>query len=157
LLTGYIRNNKTGEPVVGASVSAEGEATGVLTDQYGFYSITLPQGSRSLVVQGLGMKDARYRLLVNGDGTLDIELAERVVSLKEVIVSTQKVLNVTRVQMGVDRLNMQTIKLVPAIFGEADVLRVITTLPGVKTVGEASTGFNVRGGSADQNLILSMT
>jgi hypothetical protein len=102
LLTGYIRNNKTGEPVVGASVSAEGESTGVLTDQYGFYSITLPQGSRSLVVQGLGMKDARYRLLVNGDGTLDIELAERVVSLKEVIVSTQKVLNVTRVQMGVD-------------------------------------------------------
>ena len=154
LLTGYIRNNKTGEPVVGASVSAEGESTGVLTDQYGYYSITLPQGSRNLVVQGLGMRDARYRLLVNGDGTLDIELAERVVSLKEVVVSTQKVVNVTRVQMGVDRLNMQTIKLVPAIFGEADVLRVITTLPGVKTVGEASTGFNVRGGSADQNLIL---
>lgn len=154
ILTGYVRNAKSGEPVVGASVSAEGFPAGVITDQYGYYSITVPPGSRILNVQGLGMKDARYQLLVHADGTLDIEQAERVVSLKEVIVSSQKVVNVTRVQMGLERLTMQTIKLVPTVFGEADILRVVLTLPGVKTVGEASTGFNVRGGSADQNLIL---
>ena len=154
ILTGYVRNVKSGEPVMGASVSVEGESNGVLTDQYGHFSITLRPGNQVLNVQGMGMKDARYQLLVRGDGALDINLAERVVSLKEVIVSSQKVANVTRVQMGLERLNMQTIKLVPTVFGEADVLRVVLTLPGVKTVGEASTGFNVRGGSADQNLIL---
>ena len=154
ILTGYVRNAKNGEPLVGASVSAEGETAGVLTDQYGHYSITLPAGRQLLNVQGLGMKDGRYQLLLHDDGTLDIELPERVVSLKEVIVSSRKVANVTRVQMGVERLDIQRIKLVPTVFGEADVLRVVLTLPGVKTVGEASTGFNVRGGSADQNLIL---
>ncbi len=70
------------------------------------------------------------------------------------LVSTQRSINVNKPQMGVERLNIKAIKNVPAVFGEADVMRVILTLPGVKSVGEASTGFNVRGGAADQNLIL---
>jgi len=74
--------------------------------------------------------------------------------LKEVIVSAERVANVNRVQMGVERLTIKSIKQMPVVFGEADVIKAVLTLPGVKTVGEASSGFNVRGGATDQNLIL---
>lgn len=154
IVTGHVRNAKSGEPVINASIFVEKLNTGTTTDQYGFYSFTLPAGSHQLNVQAIGMKDAKYQVLIYGEGKLDIELKEQVTTLKEVIVSTQKTSNINRVQLGVERLNIAAIKRVPAVFGEADILRVVTTLPGVKTVGEASTGFNVRGGSADQNLIL---
>jgi TonB-dependent Receptor Plug Domain. len=85
---------------------------------------------------------------------MDIYLHDQIIALKEVVVSSKKTSNVRSVQLGVDKLNISTIKQVPTVFGEADILRVILTLPGVKSVGEASTGFNVRGGATDQNLIL---
>jgi hypothetical protein len=151
---GFVRNGKTGEPVVGAYLSIENSSTGVSTDQYGYYSLTIPRGSYILNIQGIGMKDTRRRITLYTDGKLNIDLVERVSSLKEVIVSAAKVANVRRVSMGVERLSIKNIKQMPAIFGEADILRAVLTLPGVKTVGEASTGFNVRGGSTDQNLIL---
>lgn len=154
VMNGYVRNSKTGEPLIQASVFIEKLQRGANTDQYGYYSISAPPGSYTISVQSLGMKDARYRIELHSDGRFDIDMAEQVVTLKEVVVSTQKAGNVSRVQMGVERLNIATIKKVPTIFGETDVLKVVTTLPGVKTVGEASSGFNVRGGSADQNLIL---
>lgn len=154
IVAGYIRNARSGEPVINASVFVDELNKGTTTDQYGYYSFTLPTGPHTLNVQGIGMKDAQYQVVVYGEGKLDIELKEQVTSLKEVIISTQKTSNVKRVQMGVERLTIAAIKQVPSVFGEADILRVVTTLPGVKTVGEASTGFNVRGGSADQNLIL---
>ena len=103
------------------------------------------------------MKDTKLQLEVFADGKLDIDMREQVTTLKEVIVSSKKLININRVQMGVERLSIDNIRRIPSVFGEADVLRVITSLPGVKTVGEASTGFNVRGGSADQNLFCSMT
>jgi hypothetical protein len=100
------------------------------------------------------MRDSKYQVILYSDGKLDITLREQVTTLKEVVISSQKTANINRVQMGVDRLDIQTIRQVPTVMGEADVLKVVTTLPGVKTVGEASTGFNVRGGATDQNLIL---
>ena len=154
VLTGFVRNARTGEPIVNTSIFMEGSNKIVTTDQYGYYSIGLPTGKHTLNVQALGMKDASYQLTVYSDGKLDIELKEQVSTLKEVVISTQKVANINRVQMGMERLDIQTIRQVPTVFGESDVLKVVLTLPGVKTVGEASTGFNVRGGSADQNLIL---
>lgn len=154
VMNGYVRNSKTGEPLIQASIFIEKLQRGANTDQYGYYSISAPPGSYTISVQSLGMKDARYRIELHSDGRFDMDMAEQVVTLKEVVVSTQKAGNVSRVQMGVERLNIATIKKVPTIFGETDVLKVVTTLPGVKTVGEASSGFNVRGGSADQNLIL---
>jgi hypothetical protein len=154
VVNGFIRNEKSGEPVINASVYVENLNLGVLTDQYGYYTLSIPAGRYSLNVQGIGMKDARYQVVVYGDGRLDIELKETVSMLKGVVVSTQSVSNINRVQMGVERLNIDAIKRVPTVFGEADVMRVVLTLPGVKTVGEASSGFNVRGGSADQNLVL---
>ncbi len=154
LVTGYVKNERSGEPVINASVFVDKLNTGVLTDQFGYYRMTVPAGHYSLSVQAIGMKDSKYQVNVYGDGNLDIELKEQVTVLKEVVVSAQRVANVNRVQLGVERLNIDAIKRVPTVFGEADVLRVVLTLPGVKTVGEASTGFNVRGGSADQNLVL---
>ena len=153
VVTGIVRNSKTGEPLVNATIYIEKLQRGVMTDQYGSYSISLPAGNYLLSVYGIGMKDAHFQVSVYSEGTLNFELTEQVNTLKEVIVSTRKLANINRVQMGVERLNIGTIKRVPTVFGEADVLKVILTLPGVKTVGEASSGFNVRGGSADQNLI----
>ncbi len=153
IVTGTIRNAKTGEPVINASVFID-NAVATVTDAYGYYSLSVPAGKHTLNIMGIGMKDTKLQLAVYSDGKLDIDMRETVTTLKEVIVSSKKTININRVQMGVERLSIDNIKRVPSVFGEADVLRVITSLPGVKTVGEASTGFNVRGGSADQNLIL---
>lgn len=153
IVTGTIRNAKTGEPVINASVFID-NAIATVTDAYGYYSLSVPAGKHTLNIMGIGMKDTKLQLAVYSDGKLDIDMRETVTTLKEVIVSSKKTININRVQMGVERLSIDNIKRVPSVFGEADVLRVITSLPGVKTVGEASTGFNVRGGSADQNLIL---
>lgn len=153
-LSGYVINSKTAEPIINAAVFIPSLQLSTVTDQYGFYSLTLPKGRHTLSVQGLGMRDTRYQVMMYTDGKLNMELSEQVISLKEVVVSAQKLVNINRVQLGVEKLTIQAIRQVPVVFGEADILRAITTLPGVKTVGEASTGFNVRGGSADQNLIL---
>ena len=154
IITGYVRNERSGEPVINAVVFADQLNIGVQTDQYGYYRLNLPPGNYTINVQGIGMKDSKYNVVVYGPGQMDIDLKEQVNVLKTVVVSAQKVANLKQVQLGVERLNMDAIRRVPTVFGEADVMRVVLTLPGVKTVGEASTGFNVRGGSADQNLVL---
>jgi len=154
ILTGYIRDSKTGEPLVNASVFTDDFKESVITDPYGHYSLTLPVGSHTLNVQVTGMRDYKVQVMVYSPGKLDVEMDEQVRVLKEVIVSGSRTSNIKGMQMGTERLSIETIRKVPTVFGEADVLRVVVSLPGVKTVGEASTGFNVRGGSADQNLIL---
>lgn len=153
-LAGYVKNIKTGEAVIGASIYDPESKNGIATDQFGFYSLTLPRGRHTLVIKGLGMKDTRRRIVLYSDGKLNIEMQEQVTSLKEVTISAEKVANVRSVEMGVNKLDIRSIKQIPTAFGEADVLRVVLTLPGVQTVGEATTGFNVRGGATDQNLIL---
>lgn len=153
-VAGYVKDIATGEPVVGASVYVEKTKTGVSTDQYGYYSLSLPKGRYVLNVQSIGMKDTRRQFVLYADGRMNIDLQSTVLTLKRVIISAQKINNVKGTQMGLQKIDIKTIKQVPVVFGEADVLRVVTTLPGVKTVGEASTGLNVRGGAADQNLIL---
>jgi hypothetical protein len=153
-MAGYITDSKTGEPVVGASVFIEKPRIGVATDQYGYYSLSIPKGRHVLNVQSIGMKDARRQIVLYNNGKMNIDMNGTVMSLKGVTISAQKISHVKGTQMGLQKIDIKTIKQVPVVFGEADVLRVVTTLPGVKTVGEASTGLNVRGGAADQNLIL---
>jgi len=153
-LAGYVKNAKSGEGIIGASVYNPDTKIGIATDQFGYYSLTLPKGRQTLVIKGLGMKDTRRKIVLYADGKLNIEMQEQVTSLKEVKISAEKVANVRSVEMGVNKLDIKSIKQIPTAFGEADVLRVVLTLPGVQSVGEATTGFNVRGGSADQNLIL---
>jgi len=154
VLDGYARDAKTGEPVVGASVYIEKLKVGTTTDQYGYYSIALPRGQHTISIQSVGIKDTRRLVMLNGDGKIDLELQTQVTTLKNVTMSAQKINNIKNTQMGVQKIDIKTIKQVPVVFGEADILKVVLTLPGVKSVGEASTGLNVRGGAADQNLIL---
>jgi len=153
-LAGYIKDSKTGEPVGGASVYIDKPRIGATTDQYGFYSISLPKGRHILNIQSIGMRDVKRQIVLYSNGNMDLDLQGSIMSLKRVVISAQKISNVRGTQMGVQKLDIKTVKQVPVVFGEADILRVVTTLPGVKTVGEASTGLNVRGGSSDQNLIL---
>lgn len=153
-LSGYVKDIKSGEAVVGATIFLSNTNTGVATDQFGYYTIKLPKGRLTLTIHGLAMRDTRRQLILYSDGRLNIEMQEQVYALKEVKISADKVRNVRGTEMGVDRLDIKSIKQVPAVFGEPDILRVVLTLPGVQSVGEATTGFNVRGGAADQNLIL---
>ena len=154
-VAGYVRDDKTGEPLPGVSVFLEDNpAIGIITDQFGYFSLTLSKGLHTLNIQSKGKQDARRHIALYSDGKLDINLHDRIIALREVTVSSRKTTNIRSVQLGVERLSISTIKQTPTVFGESDVLRVVLTLPGVKSVGEASTGFNVRGGAADQNLIL---
>ncbi|MDB4904256.1 MAG: TonB-dependent receptor [Mucilaginibacter sp.] len=153
-LAGYVRNIKSGEAVVGASIYVPSIKSGIVTNQFGYYSLSLPRGRQTLVIKGMGMRDTRRQIILYSNGALNIEMQEQIISLKEVQISSEKVANIRSVEMGVAKLDIKSIKQIPTVFGEADVLRAVLTLPGVQSVGEASTGFNVRGGSADQNLIL---
>ncbi|NEM96998.1 TonB-dependent receptor [Pontibacter burrus] len=153
-LAGTIRDARTGEVIIGAFVYIESPSIGTASDQYGYYSLTLPAGRHELKVKGIGLKNGRRQIMLHSDGRLDIEMEEEVRTLKEVVVEAEKDRNVSGLQMGMERLDIRTIRQVPTPFGETDILRVVLTLPGVKSVGEGSTGMNVRGGSTDQNLIL---
>jgi hypothetical protein len=153
-VAGSIKDYSTGEPLVGASVLVEKTKIGTSTDQYGYYSISLPRGKYVLDIQNIGMKDTKRQIVLNADGKLNIDMQSIILSLRKVVISAQKISNVKGTQMGFQKLDIKAIRQVPVVFGESDILKVITTLPGVTTVGEASTGLNVRGGAADQNLIL---
>ena len=153
-VAGYIRNRKTGEPVIGASVLIENPLTGVATDPNGYYSITLTRGTHALQIRSMGMKNTERNILLHSDGKLNIELEEDVLPLKEVIVESERDERVLGLQMGLERIDIKTMKQIPVAMGEADILKAVLTLPGVQSVGEATVGFNVRGGATDQNLIL---
>lgn len=155
VISGFVRNSKSGEPVINATIYSDKDSVNtVVTDVYGYYKLSLKGGLHKLQVEGVGIRSAEYNVGLYDNGRLDLVVNESVETLKAVTISAAKSANVNRVQMGVERLTISEIKQMPTVFGEADVIRVLTTLPGVKTVGEASTGFNVRGGAADQNLIL---
>lgn len=153
-VAGYIRDGKNGEPVIGATIYNDATKVGVATDQYGYFSMTLPRGRHTLQINSVGMNSTKRQIALYNDGKLNIEMFEYVPSLKTVVVSTEKAANIRSANMGMQKLNIKTMKQVPALLGEVDVLRVVMALPGVTSVGESSTGLNVRGGSADQNLIL---
>lgn len=154
LMSGYVRNLDSGEPLPGVSVMLEEPYAVATTDAFGLYRLTLPKGTRSVVVKGYGMDDARLMLDVYGDGMLDIVMKDKVYSLSGVVLTAESNLKMRSTQMGIEKVRIDRIKHVPSAFGEADVLKIVLTLPGVKSVGESSGGFNVRGGAADQNLIL---
>ncbi|WP_317175099.1 TonB-dependent receptor [Hymenobacter qilianensis] len=153
-LAGHVRDSKSGEPVIGASVFIESPSIGAATDQFGYYSLTLPVGRHELKIRGVGVKNTKRQIVLQADGKLDIEVEEDITTLREVVVEAEKDKNVAGMQMGLERLDIKTMRQVPTAFGETDILRIVLTLPGVKSVGEGSTGLNVRGGSTDQNLIL---
>ena len=155
IITGYVKDITNGEAISGATIYVDTPFISSRTDQYGYYTISLPKGRHTLKVTSMGKKEIKLQLGLHEDGKLNIDLSDFVENLKEVIVyNKERSANVRSMQMGNIKLNIKSIKSVPMVFGEADIMKVVLTLPGVTSVGEASTGFNVRGGSTDQNLIL---
>lgn len=153
VLSGTIKNAKTGESLIGAVVFVENPWIGTATNAFGFYSLNLPRGRHELHVQSIGMRDTRRQIMMYGDGSLSLEIEEDVIPLKEVIVEAERDVNVSGVQMGVNKLDVRTMRQMPAALGEVDVMKIALTLPGVQSVGEGASGFNVRGGTTDQNLV----
>ena len=152
-IAGYVKDAKTGEPLVGVSVFIEEPLIGAITDVYGYYVLSLPKQDHVLVFKYVGRKDTRRQIRLAGNGQLDVELEEEILSLNEIVISGEKS-QLESVQTGATKLNIEEIKNIPTLFGEADVLKISLSLPGVQSTGEGSTGFYVRGGTADQNLIL---
>ena len=153
-ITGYIKNIDTDSPAAGVLVSAPDTKTTTLTDRQGFYSILLPVGRTELLCTGTGLEDIRIMLQIYAGGTLDIMMRDRSFLLKSVVVSAELNQHKRTTYIGVERLQVSKIRHIPTVFGETDLIKAILTLPGVKSVGESSGGFNVRGGATDQNLIL---
>ena len=155
-VSGYVKDNKNGEGLIGASVFVKELLTGTTTNTYGFYSLTLPKGNYTLIVSSVGYRKAIKDIkLTETNQTFNVEVQEDGVELSEVIVSGKREDdNIKAIEMSVNKVDMKTIKKIPALLGEVDLVRAIQLLPGVSTVGEGATGFNVRGGSIDQNLVL---
>jgi outer membrane receptor protein involved in Fe transport len=153
-LSGFVTDIRNGEALSGASLYLDTAFTGVVTDRYGYYTLSVKPGLHILEVNSIGMREGIRHIMVYNDGKLNIEMSIEIPRLRNVIITAEKGSNIRSTQMGIDRLSVAAIRDVPVVFGEADILRVVLTLPGVTSVGEASTGFNVRGGAADQNLIL---
>lgn len=154
-LSGIISDNSNNETLIGVNILFPEEKTGTITNEYGFYSITLPKGSYKLVISYLGFQNIVETIELSSDITKDFSLVETTEALDEVVITEDiEKLNIRKPQMSVNALSAKTIKQIPVVLGEADVIKAITLLPGVTTAGEGASGFNVRGGSADQNLIL---
>lgn len=155
-ISGTIKDQSSGETLFGATVFIKGSTIGTTTNEYGFFSITAPAGSYTLVCSYMGFDEKSQEIEVNSDQNINIELAEVTNQLNEVVLVTEnsEEISLRKPQMSVSKLNVSTIKQMPAVLGEVDIIKSIQLLPGVTNNGEGSSGFNVRGGSVDQNLVL---
>lgn len=155
-ISGYIKDTKTGEDLIGATVTIkELPGKGAITNSYGFYSISLPPGNYQVTGRVIGYEPKSSVVNLTQPTKLDFTLSEQMTELNEVVVTSQRQdENITKLQMGLQKLDTKEIKSIPVFFGEKDVLKTIQLLPGIKSDGEGSSGFSVRGGAVDQNLIL---
>ena len=154
-IQGYIRDKSDGEGLIGATLQLKGTSMGVQTNPYGYYSLTLPPGEYECIVRYVGYGTQTKTLKIQQDRTINWELEPEANVLEEVVVRTEAAdSQVKSLEMSVAKVPMSTIRKMPALLGEVDVIRSIQFLPGVSTVGEGASGFNVRGGGIDQNLVL---
>ena len=153
-LTGTITNPETGDPIVGVVVYVEKLKVGAVTNSVGYYSIELPQGQYQVEFRMVGMRQTIRNIIIYSNGILNVAMAESTNQLNEVIVSANRENIVRNVRIGVEKINIKMLKQIPMGMGEVDLFKSSLLLPGVQSVGEASNGYNIRGGSADQNLIL---
>lgn len=155
-VNGTIKDAATGETLIGATVRVqELSSIGATTNNYGFYSLTLPTGSYHLILSYIGYETQIENITLDKNQLLNFSLSAKS-TLQEVVISSKKRNNdnVSSPQMGLEKLNMAQINMVPVVLGERDILKTITLMPGIKSAGEGNTGFYVRGGASDQNLIL---
>lgn len=153
-LSGYAVNTATGQPIADLAILVEKNAEGTSTNDDGFYSMSLPIGENIIRTKGLGIEEAKKRVIIYNNGELDFELNESVELLDEVILTGDRDKNVETAITGVTQIKVEQIKTIPLVLGERDILKAATSLPGITTAGEGASGFNVRGGKTDQNLIL---
>lgn len=154
-INGYIKDASDGEALIGATVYIKSINAGSTTNVYGFYSLTLPAGSYDIEVSYVGYAKQIFSKELTSNTRLDVELIQQGEQLQEIVISSEKDQSIIRsVEMSVNKLDIKTISKIPAFLGEVDVIRSLQQLPGVSTVGEGASGFNVRGGSVGQNLIL---
>ncbi len=154
VVSGYITDRDTKDPVAGVTVYNQALSAGAISNSYGFYSISLPRGSHLLQFSFIGMKEKPVNINLYGQGELNIEMNSTLIPLKETIVSAQRNMTLQRFEVGVEKVNITSFRLMPTSMGESDIIKSILLIPGVQSVGEGAAGFNVRGGSSDQNLIL---
>lgn len=154
-LSGHVKDISSGETLIGAGIAIAGLHTGTVSNSYGFYSLSLPPGQYSIVYSYVGYKKQAVQIDLNHNLVKDIALEPDGNELTEVTVeSTRTNENVVKPEMSIAKLNSKTIQLIPALFGEIDVIKALQLLPGVQSTSEGATGFSVRGGNSDQNLIL---
>lgn len=154
ILSGTIREAETGLPVVGAVIYERKLKIGASTNIDGFYSLVLPRGQHILEYRTVGMRTTRRNVIIYSGGDLDIEMFEEITELEEVTVTADQENNVQSLRMGTQKISLKMLKQIPMGFGEVDVIKSSLLLPGVQSVGEAAAGYNIRGGSTDQNLML---
>ena len=154
-LSGYVSDSENNETLIGVNVIIPNLKIGTTTNDYGFYSLTVPRGDYKLQISFLGYKNQEIDLIILSDFSQNFNLQKEIQVLDEVVIEeSSEFINLRSPEMSVNRLSISTIKKIPAVLGETDVIKSITLLPGVTNAGEGASGFNVRGGGADQNLIL---
>jgi hypothetical protein len=156
-ISGTIKSKRNGESIIGASVRALGQNDGTLSNSYGFFSLTLPAGPVQLEVTAVGKLGDTISLQLDKSLQTVIYLVDEPRNMQEVVIrstGTRGGRSISGTQMGVEKLSLKEIKNIPVLLGERDVLKTIQLLPGIKSAGEGNSGFYVRGGSTDQNLIL---
>ncbi len=154
-LSGYVRDASNGEELIGVNIVIPAINAGTSTNVYGYYSLSIPEGSYQVEFQYIGYQTLIREIELRENITLTLELPPSTTELQEVEVNSERLdKNVTSVEMSVARLDAREIQKIPQLLGETDIIRTLTLLPGITTVGEGANGFNVRGGAADQNLIL---
>ena len=154
-LNGYVKDSLSGESIIGATITVNGQSKGVASNQYGFYSLTLEEGEYIITASHVSYQVKPVTITLTQNQSFNFDLLSRSASNTEVVVySRRRDANVKNAQMGKVDLSINQIKNVPAFMGEVDLLKVIQLLPGVRNAGEGNAGFYVRGGGPDQNLIL---
>ncbi|MCU4189740.1 TonB-dependent receptor [Flavobacterium sp. HXWNR29] len=153
-INGLVSNKISGEPIANAVIRIPQKNIVITTDNNGFYKVKLPYGKYSVEIVSMGYKKTRHNIMVFNNGIVDFTINESITELNEIIVEAKSDKNIKNTTTGVTSFNMEEVKNVPMVLGERDILKVATTLPGIKTTGEGSSGVNVRGGKEDQNLFL---
>ncbi|MCH8317529.1 MAG: carboxypeptidase-like regulatory domain-containing protein, partial [Bacteroidetes bacterium] len=155
-LSGFINDAQSGESLIAANIYVKDNLRlGTSSNVYGFYSLTLPMDTYTIVVQYLGYATKEYEMVLDRNIRLNVDLASTAIVTKEVVITGERPdKNIESTEMGKVDLSIEKIKTIPVLFGEVDILKTIQLLPGVQSSGEGNTGFYVRGGGPDQNLIL---
>lgn len=153
-IKGIVKNKQTKNPVEGVVVLERNKKISSTTDSKGVFSLELPYGKNTIETLLLGFTPSSKNLIVFGDGSINLTLNEESEMLDELVIKTKKESNVKEVISGITQINIEEIKNIPQVLGERDILKVATTLPGIKSAGEGAEGVNVRGGKVDQNLFL---